>query len=595
MVYEWRPVRAMFSGDKLDGAETVVRWSDINTAANDTTSGNGSGGAVNRPGDIVKTADGEDLKTQSAYNVDFSKVTMWKTEFSWYGAVGAVFLCYVPVANGEARWVRVHHIRASNQHAVASLGNATLPITYLAHGGINSTLTVSGGNTLTKYGASYYIDGGDKGTVRLLSKASDYSRNVSPGFITFPSGAVNVGGWTGGNSNVLQYDATYDGSGTRKAKVPFNVAAGLIGAYVEGDITNKVKWVGYTGSNVKLYFENTLPSEGDAIKLVVPRAQKSLLSFRAKDFILNRKGDEVRNRLQIYPIKLGAGIAGGGTNDLMTIRTIKNPLKIVSNRNFTSSASTLYGQGSGAVSIVQNHLTSSEKYVNTKTSTLAVQIDFADTNSINNVLANGAYRYGYFMGSRSVNEASTFNPTVDADIISGTMFPVLGKIKRVGNDYFFSKLFSYPEPIYIAGYFLPERNLSMGGYLSTGNGYNVFEEESVTANNHDDSTDQSKWDQLDPDNLVTWEEITRLSGARVGQDMKLTPIADTGNEILAYYGGTGGYQFDLQDYFAYNKEYLSFPLTDEVDILNIYGHYDINQAAAPQPFFVNTALTWEEQ
>ena len=595
MVYEWRPVRAMFSGDKLDGAETVVRWSDINTAANDTTSGNGSGGAINRPGDPVKTADGEDLKTQSAYNVDFSKVTMWKTEFSWYGAVGAVFLCYVPVANGEARWVRVHHIRASNQHAVASLGNATLPITYLAHGGINSTLTVSGGNTLTKYGASYYIDGGDKGTVRLLSKASDYSRNVSPGFITFPSGAVNVGGWTGGNSNVLQYDATYDGSGTRKAKVPFNVAAGLIGAYVEGDITNKVKWVGYDGNNVKLYFENTLPSASNAIKLVVPRAQKSLLSFRAKDFILNRKGDEVRNRLQIYPIKLGAGIAGGGTNDLMTIRTIKNPLKIVSNRNFTSSASTLYGQGSGAVSIVQNHLTSSEKYVNTKTSTLAVQIDFADTNSINNVLANGAYRYGYFMGSRSVQEASTFSPTDDSDTVSGTMFPVLGKIKRVGNDYFFSKLFSYPEPIYIAGYFLPERNLSMGGYLSTGNGYNVFEEESVTANNHDDSTDQSKWDQLDPDNLVTWEEITRLSGARVGQDMKLTPIADTGNEILAYYGGTGGYQFDLQDYFAYNKEYLSFPLTDEVDILNIYGHYDINQAAAPQPFFVNTALTWEEQ
>jgi hypothetical protein len=175
------------------------------------------------------------------------------------------------------------------------------------------------------------------------------------------------------------------------------------------------------------------------------------------------------------------------------------------------------------------------------------------------------------------------------------MFPVLGKIKRVGNDYFFSKLFSYPEPIYIAGYFLPERNLSMGGYSDTGNGYNVFAEESVTALNHDDSTDQSKWDKLDPDNLVTWEEITRLSGARVGQDMKLTPIADTGNEILAYYGGTGGYQFDLQDYFAYNKEYLSFPLTDEVDILNIYGHYDISQALSPQPFFVNTALTWEEQ
>jgi len=597
MVYEWRPVRAMFSGDKLDGAESVVRWSDINTAANDTTAGNGSGGAVNRPGDPVKTADGEDLKTQSAYNVDFSKVTMWKTEFSWYGAVGAVFLCYVPVANGEARWLRVHHIRASNQHSVASLGNATLPITYLTHGGINSQLMASGGNTLTKYGASYYIDGGDKGTVRLLSKASDYSRNVSPGFINIPADGGNTvdGGWGGGGTNVLSVSASYNGSDTRKAKITFNTAVGLMGAYVEGDITNKVKWVGYSGNDIKLYFENTLPSDSNAIKLVIPRAQKSLLSFRAKDFILNRKGDEVRNRLQIYPIKLGAGIAGGGGGDLMTLRTIKNPLKIVSNRNFSSGGSTLYGQDSGTISIVRDPLTTTNPYVNTKTSTLAVEVGFASTNSINKVLADGAYRYGYFMGSKSVTEASGFDPTNTSDIISGTMFPVLGKVKRVGTKYYFSKLFSYPEPVYIAGYFLPERNLSMGEYLSTGNGYDVFTEESVTANNHDDSTDQSKWDKLDPDNLVTWEEITRLSGARVGQDMKLTPIAETGNEILAYYGGTGGYQFDLQDYFAYNKEYLSFPLTDEVDILNIYGHYDINQAVLPAPFFVNTALTWEEQ
>ncbi len=597
MVYEWRPVRAMFSGDKLDGAETVVRWSDINTAANDTTSGGGGGGAINRPGDPVLTADGEELKTQSAYNVDFTKVTMWKTEFSWYGAVGAVFLCYVPVANGEARWVRVHHIRASNQHAVASLGNATLPITYLAHGGINSQLSASGGNELVKYGASYYIDGGDKGTVRLLSKASDYSRNVSPGFITFPSGALNVGGWdrSGANDSILSFDATYDGSGTRKAKIPFNSAVGLIGSYVEGDITNKVKWVGVDGNNVKLYFENALSSDANSIKLVVPRAQKSLLSFRAKDFILNRKGDEVRNRLQIYPIKLGAGIAGGGAGDLMTLRTIKNPLKIVTNRNITTGGSTLYGQDSGAISIVRDPVNTPNTYVNTKTSTLPAAVGFADTNSINNVLADGAYRYGYFMGSKDINTASLFNPTIDANTVQGTMFPVLGKLKRTGSTYTFSKLFSYPEPVYIAGYFLPERNLSMGEYLGTGNGYNVFGEESVTADNHNDSTDQSKWDKLQTDSIVTWEEITRLSGARVGQDMKLTPIADTGNEILAYYGGTGGYQFDLQDYFAYNKEYLSFPLTDEVDILNIYGHYDINQATTPASFYVNTALTWEEQ
>ena len=602
MVYEWRPVRAMFSGDKLDGAETTVRWSDINTAANDTTAGNAGGGAINRPGDPVLTADNEILKTQSAYDIDFSKVTMWKTEFSWYGAVGAVFLCYVPVAAGEARWVRVHHIRASNQHAVASLGNATLPITYLTHGGINSGLSNSGGNQLVKYGASYYIDGGDKGTVRLLSKASDFSRNVSPGFITFPSGSLANGGWARDTSNtsIATFSPTYNGAQAgRKGKIGFSTAVGLMGAYVEGDVTNKVKWVGVDGSNVKLVFTSALPDQANALKLIIPRAQKSLLTFRAKDFILNRKGDEVRNRLQIYPIKLGAGVAGGPTNggDLLTLRTIKNPLKIVSNRNFSSNGTTLYGF-SGTPSAVRDPQTTSNLYVNTKTSTLPVEVGFPSPTP-SSILADGAYRYGYFMGTRQVSLATGFDPTDDNDYTTGTMFPVLGKLYRKdegGNEkYYFSKLFSYPEPIYIVGYFLPERSLSLDDYDSGASGYDFFSEESVTANNHSDSTDQSKWDKLENDSIVTWEEITRLSGARVGQDMKLTPVPDTGNEILAYYGGTGGYQFDLQDYFAYNKEYLSFPLTDEVDILNIYGHYDINQDAAPLPFYVNTALTWEEQ
>ena len=201
------------------------------------------------------------------------------------------------------------------------------------------------------------------------------------------------------------------------------------------------------------------------------------------------------------------------------------------------------------------------------------------------------------MASRDATTANGFDPTSESDYALSTVFPVLGRLYKEGGNWYFAKLFSYPENIYITGYFLPERSLSMGAYVDASTEYDVFEEENVTNGNHSSSSDQSKWDKLENDNLVTWEEITRLSGVRVGQDMKLTPIADTGNEILAYYGGAGGYQFDLQDYFAYNKEYLSFPLTDEVDILNIYGHYDINQVAAAdvKKFNVNTALTWEEQ
>lgn len=589
MVYEWRPVRAMFSGDKLDGKESVVRWSDINTAANDTTAGNAGGGAINRPGDPVLTADGEQLKTQSAYDIDFRKVTMWKTEFSWYGAVGAIFLCYVPVANGEARWVRVHHIRASNQHAVASLGNATLPITYLVHSGVDNQ--VSGGNSLVKYGASYYIDGGDKGTVRLLSKASDYRRDVPPGFVEFPAGGnVGTGGWvkTSGQTSVVEFDPDY--SGANRASFNYTQAIGLLGAYIEGDITNKVKWVGQDGGsgNIKLYFTSTVTqTTGEVLKLIVPRAQRSLLSLRAKDFILNRNGEEVRNRLQIYPIKFGAGISGGASGDLITLRTIKNPLKIVTNGRITNINS-VFGQTSPGV--VRTN--SSTNYVNTKNSTLPVAISFATAPGY---IATGEYRYGYFMGTTDVTQIPSSGILTDAQIASGTFFPVLGKVNRTGSStYEFSKFFSYPEPVYILGYFLPERHLGLNEYNAAG--YNLFSELPITVANHSFSGDQTKWDKLENDGIVTWEEITRLSGARIGQDMKLTPVPDTGNEILAYYTAAGGYQFDLQDYFAYNKEYLSFPLTDEVDIINVYGHYDISDSAnVPTSFYVNSALTWEEQ
>jgi len=601
MVYEWRPVRAMFSGDKLDGDETVVRWSDINTSAADTIKGSTDG--INRPGDPVQTADNEDLKTQSAYKIDFEKVTMWKTEFSWYGAVGAVFLCYVPVSNGEARWVRVHHIRASNQHSVASLGNATLPITYLTHGGIQSG-TGASGNELVKYGASYYIDGGDKGTVKLLSKASDYSKAVAPGFVVFPGGGnTSSGQWakdTNEYSMTFASASTYTGTSTRKTLFDYNTAVGLMGAYVEGDTTNKVKFVTDAGSGlIRLQFTGKLTSEGNDLKIIVPRAQVSLLSFRAKDFILNRKGDEVRNRLQIYPLKLGAGITGGGSgsggSDLLTLRTIKNPLKIVTNANFSAQDNTIFGYSGTPGRVITD---ASKPYVNTKTSTLPVEVSWDTNGAPDNVIStNGYYRYGYFMASKDVDTAQNFNPSLETDYSGDTKFPVLGRLYKDGGKWYFAKLFSYPENIYITGYFLPQRSLSMGAYTDATTSYGMFAQETVTNDNHKSSSDQIKWDKLEADGIVTWEEITRLSGVRVGQDMKLTPIADTGNEILAYYGGAGGYQFDLQDYFAYNKEYLSFPLTDEVDILNIYGHYDINQVAAAdvKKFSVNTALTWEEQ
>ena len=118
-VYEYRVPRSRFSGDRLDNATDDLLYSDVT--------------ALNRAGsNVLDTTTGANQTDTSIWDLEFDKVTMYKIEFSWYGAVGALFLAYVPVGAGEARWVRVHHLRASNQLKGSSLGNATLPITYLS-------------------------------------------------------------------------------------------------------------------------------------------------------------------------------------------------------------------------------------------------------------------------------------------------------------------------------------------------------------------------------------------------------------------------------------------------------------------------------
>lgn len=580
MVYEWRPVRALFSGDKLDGNLSDLRWSDVNTSAEDNASAAG-GDLVNRPGEKILDANNEVIQIQSAYKIDFTKVTMWKIEFSWYGAVGAIFLCYVPVGNNTAQWVRVHHIRASNQHSVASLGNATLPITYLTHGGVTSGLEDTDmGNTLVKYGASYYIDGGDKGTVRLLSKASDFQREVPKGFYDFSGSQWSLGS---GLRNRLQYSVT------THPNIPGGVAVGLVGAYLESDSTAKVKWVEQSGDNITLHFTTpSLPaSNGSPVRLIIPRAQRSLLTVRAKDFIVNRDGKPVRNRLQIYPVKYGAGVTGGAPGELLSLRATKNPLLIVTNTNTSLGSSVAY-TGVGTV-----RTNSSTPYVNTGNSTLPSQVQFVSGAPLGN---NGEYRYGYFMGTTNSSLATGGWAVGTSD--PALYEPVLGKLYRDGGNLYFEKFFSYPNPVYIVGLFIPERHLTI-------NSSGTFGEFSLSSSsgirNTNSSTDQTKWNKLQTDGLANWEDITRLSGVQVAQDLQLTPVPDTGIEILSYYATVGGYQFDLQDYFAYNKEYLSFPLTDEVDIINFQGHYDISNTTigssgpGSAPFKVNNALTWEEQ
>ena len=112
---------------------------------------------------------------RTGWGLDLSRVTMFKIEFSWYGAVGAQFLAYVPDGNGEARWVRLHSISAENRFEVPSLRSAYLRL-------FTSCRSIAGATQpafINLYGSSVYIDGGDKGTVTLGTAAMEGPKNIS--------------------------------------------------------------------------------------------------------------------------------------------------------------------------------------------------------------------------------------------------------------------------------------------------------------------------------------------------------------------------------------------------------------------------------
>ena len=565
-VYEWRPVRAMFSNDQLNGeAGNKVRWSDVSTATVDPAVT-----GVKRPGDTV-FVNNQELTTNSAYDVDFSKVTMWKIDFSWYGAVGALFLCYVPVSNGEARWVRVHHMRASNQLDVASLGNATLPITYLTHSGLSSGLP-DGKSTLVKYGASYYIDGGDKGTVKLLSKSSDYAKKVSySGLIT---GVVSASG----NSLVITF--------TQSDKDQ------LIGSYLKSDTTTKVIWVsnGSTGQ-VQLFFNKDVSGLSGNVEIVIPRRQRAMMALRAKDEVTNTTGTPIRNRIQLYPIKYGIGVTDPSSeSNIVTVNFIKNPLLITNNLN-NSALSQSYDvspYNAGESPTPNLGLTLGSGVIPLKLES-GTNISGTGYTNISGLLPNnGDYIHCYIRGfATSSVPPGGFDATPDSQ-----EFPALVRFFKKAGSIYIQNYSAQDFSVNVFGPIIPVRmyQFNIDGTMTRFNGEFT----------HSDYEDQKKWEDKtgsNPPHAGSFESIAQLSGASVSQDFRLSPVSGTGSTLFSLYTGPGGSQYDLTDYFAYNKEYISYPLTNEVDILCAYAMWE-STSEVSQPITqlsIVNSLTWEEQ
>ena len=111
--------------------------------------------------------DGLNGQGASGYIFNPDTVTMYKIEFGWYGAIGARFYMYIPQGNGESRWVTVHTLVIENQIGQPCLEDPFFFFKYRAY--IDSPSRLRLPQFIEKYGASYYIDGGDEGTVSLSS------------------------------------------------------------------------------------------------------------------------------------------------------------------------------------------------------------------------------------------------------------------------------------------------------------------------------------------------------------------------------------------------------------------------------------------
>jgi hypothetical protein len=205
----------MSTGSDYDGE--VVRWGCRNNV------GDGYFFQLDKGGDLYVVRTSPDLGTakigrddwngdpiqpnvgSTGWNLDLSRVTMFKIEFSWYGAVGARFLAYVPINHDEARWVALHYFFAENQFIFPSLRNPFLKLFVEAR----TTAGATSPAFINLYGSSVYIDGGDKGTVTTGAAGLDALKPIN----STPKSILG-----------LQVKSTINGVLNKKAVFPANLS-----------------------------------------------------------------------------------------------------------------------------------------------------------------------------------------------------------------------------------------------------------------------------------------------------------------------------------------------------------------------------------
>jgi hypothetical protein len=170
-------------------------------------------------------------------------------------------------------------------------------------------------------------------------------------------------------------------------------------------------------------------------------------------------------------------------------------------------------------------------------------------------LLNNAEKYGWFK-ARVLGESIT----------------VFGRLYKLANEYYFDLFDSFTDTVTLTtGKFLPDERFGYQANTVSGN---------IEVVNYSDTTRVV---------LPSQDSLTSINVV----SQPLLPIPLTGTNVATLYLVPGTEQVELNTYFDYNKEYLSFPLTDEVESLYIAIDSDTLVGENTDPIAVG--ITWEEQ
>ena len=172
---------------------------------------------------------------------------------------------------------------------------------------------------IVKYGASYYIDGGDRGTVKLFSHGTPTGVDVFGSKYTFAvssaSNAITV------DSNATNAtDPFITGNATTSLGSSFYVGAKVI---TGNPLDQNVEVVYVDTSNRRLHLNVPLASTsipGSSLDLILNRPTP-LIGLKCRDFITSSTGRQVRNRTQVYPTRLSTG-----SSALIKVDLLKSPI-----------------------------------------------------------------------------------------------------------------------------------------------------------------------------------------------------------------------------------------------------------------------------